>query len=148
MFKSLFRGPADSTTSSNNQFSNIILASGSPRRKQILQNPLLGLPAFDVVPSAFEEDLDKSKLSPKDYVLQTATEKAKEVARRLMLSSNHQQHCFKLLISADTVVHSAEDGRILEKPRDKDDARQMLTGNETFHASITSLFHLCRLVSC
>ena len=42
-----------------------MLASGSPRRKEIL-NDILGL-RVRVVASKFEEDLDKSKYTPQEY---------------------------------------------------------------------------------
>ncbi|KAJ3298813.1 hypothetical protein HK104_010261 [Borealophlyctis nickersoniae] len=93
----------------------IVLASGSPRRKEILQK--LGL-TFTVVPSTFPEDLDKSLFAtPAEYVRCNAIEKAKEVHSRLNDPTN-------LVIGADTIV--VLDDRILEKPRDTDDARRML----------------------
>lgn len=42
-----------------------MLASGSPRRKEIL-NDILGL-RVRVVASTFEENLDKSKYTPQQY---------------------------------------------------------------------------------
>jgi septum formation protein len=44
---------------------DLVLASGSPRRKEIL-NDILGL-RVRVVASKFEEDLDKSKYTPQEY---------------------------------------------------------------------------------
>ena len=44
-----------------------MLASGSPRRVEIL-NDILGLDVR-VVPSTFEENLDKSKFTPQEYGL-------------------------------------------------------------------------------
>ncbi len=59
----------------------IILASGSPRRKNVLSK--IGL-KFEVVPSRFEENLDKSSFnSANDYAKETALKKAEEVAERL-----------------------------------------------------------------
>jgi len=46
---------------------DLVLASGSPRRKEIL-NDILGL-RVRVVASTFEEDLDKSKYTPQQYGL-------------------------------------------------------------------------------
>lgn len=55
---------------------SIVLASGSPRRRELLTK--LGL-KFRVVPSTFEEDLDKSKFTPSGYVTETALQKALQV---------------------------------------------------------------------
>jgi septum formation protein len=55
---------------------------------------------FDVVPSTFSEDLDKSTFShPSEYVNETAYRKALEVADKV-----RSQGKFDLLISADTIV--------------------------------------------
>lgn len=99
--------------------SKIILASGSPRRVEIL-NALLGLGAV-VVPSTFPEDLDKSKFTPGEYVQENARCKASEVYAKLRAE---QGHAPSLVIGADTVVVS--DGRILEKPADEEAAVAML----------------------
>ncbi|KAK2568025.1 putative bifunctional dTTP/UTP pyrophosphatase/methyltransferase protein [Acropora cervicornis] len=114
----------------------IILASGSPRRSEILQK--IGL-KFDVIPSLFEENLDKSVFNhPSDYVLENSKQKTLEVARRID-AKDGKKH---LIIGADTVVVSISDGckgwglsygrrgvlneKILEKPSDKDHAFEML----------------------
>ena len=57
----------------------VVLASASPRRKQLLAQ--IGLAQVDVVPSTFAEDLSKM-LSPFEYVLQTASEKAMQVYKQ------------------------------------------------------------------
>ncbi|XP_029195279.2 probable bifunctional dTTP/UTP pyrophosphatase/methyltransferase protein isoform X1 [Acropora millepora] len=96
----------------------IILASGSPRRSEILQK--IGL-KFDVIPSLFEENLDKSVFNhPSDYVLENSKQKTLEVARRID-AKDGKKH---LIIGADTVVVLNE--KILEKPSDKDHAFEML----------------------
>eukprot|EP00056_Hartaetosiga_gracilis_P018877 m.12282 g.12282 ORF g.12282 m.12282 type:complete len:93 (-) comp7150_c2_seq1:359-637(-) len=60
----------------------IVLGSGSPRRKQLLD--MLGL-KFSVNPSQFDErSLDKSQFEhPMEYVEHNAERKAMEVASRL-----------------------------------------------------------------
>uniref|UniRef100_UPI00398F7F3B probable bifunctional dTTP/UTP pyrophosphatase/methyltransferase protein n=1 Tax=Pristiophorus japonicus TaxID=55135 RepID=UPI00398F7F3B len=64
----------------------VVLASASPRRREILNN--VGL-RFEVVPSWFKETLDKSAFKmPYDYAKATAKEKALEVARRMHLVCN------------------------------------------------------------
>ncbi|KAK7097031.1 probable bifunctional dTTP/UTP pyrophosphatase/methyltransferase protein [Littorina saxatilis] len=98
----------------------IVLASGSPRRKQILEN--VGL-QFEVIPSTFEETLDKSTFSnPAEYVLETARHKTLQVAEQL----SQEKPPPDLVIGADTVV--SMDGRIFEKPKDFQDAFNMLSG--------------------
>ena len=101
----------------------IVLASGSPRRREIL-TPLL--PSFEVIPSTFEEDIDKSTVdSAADYVQRTAAEKGREVQRRLLRTGEWTESTPTLIISSDTVVVSPE-GRILEKPADATEAETML----------------------
>ncbi|KRX77923.1 N-acetylserotonin O-methyltransferase-like protein, partial [Trichinella nativa] len=96
----------------------IILASASPRREEILKK--LKLP-FKVATSKFAEDLDKSLYfgRPGDYVIDNASFKAEDVASQL---SN--QDTVKLVIGCDTVVVFG--GKIYEKPIDKNDAIRML----------------------
>ncbi|XP_015758809.1 PREDICTED: N-acetylserotonin O-methyltransferase-like protein isoform X2 [Acropora digitifera] len=84
----------------------IILASGSPRRSEILQKI---------------ENLDKSVFNhPSDYVLENSKQKTLEVARRID-AKDGKKH---LIIGADTVVVLNE--KILEKPSDKHHAFEML----------------------
>lgn len=89
----------------------LILASASPRRKEILEN--IGY-KFEVIPSESEEKL-KDGLSPKDTVEALAYQKALDV-----YSDNPES----IVLGADTVV--VFDGKILGKPKDKQDARRML----------------------
>ncbi|XP_013081981.2 probable bifunctional dTTP/UTP pyrophosphatase/methyltransferase protein isoform X2 [Biomphalaria glabrata] len=95
-----------------------ILASGSPRRKEILEN--VGL-KFEVIPSTFEENLDKSQFTPQEYVVETAKLKTSEVAERLSQTGPLPD----LIIGCDTVVY--QNNQIIEKPRDKADAVRILT---------------------
>ena len=90
----------------------LILASASPRRREILD--LLGLP-FEVKPAPAEAAPDK-RLSPEQAALYIARDKAEQVA---------PLYPQRLVIGADTIV--VVDGRILGKPADEDDARRMLT---------------------
>jgi septum formation protein len=78
-----------------------ILASGSPRRKEILANNL-GL-KFEVVVSTFDETLDKAAYaSAAEYVAATAEGKAREVSARLtnLRVRTDNPHA---IIAADTV---------------------------------------------
>ncbi|KPP56369.1 hypothetical protein Z043_126018, partial [Scleropages formosus] len=98
----------------------VVLASASPRRREILTN--VGL-RFEVVPSWFKETLDKSLFgSPQDYAVETAKQKALEVAKRMPFKHLKTPD---IVIGADTVV--TVDGLILEKPVDKQDAYRMLS---------------------
>ncbi|MBE6631994.1 MAG: septum formation inhibitor Maf [Ruminococcaceae bacterium] len=90
----------------------IVLASNSPRRKEILSS--LGL-SFTVRPTDAEESADPS-LSPEEYVKECARLKAEE-ARKYAKDG-------ELVITADTMVF--KDGAVLGKPRDREDARRML----------------------
>lgn len=97
----------------------IVLASGSPRRKQILEN--VGI-TVEVIPSTFEEKLDKGNFQgPAQYVMETALQKTLQVVQ----ATDKDKHPPDLTIGADTVV--TMDNKIFEKPRDKEDAFQMLS---------------------
>ena len=90
----------------------IILASSSPRRKELLE--LTGLKFKVEVPSVNERVLPEE--TPKDHVERLAQEKALHVAK---------SHPDDVVLGCDTVV--VLDGRnILGKPRDKREAREML----------------------
>lgn len=95
----------------------IILASGSPRRKEILSRIELH---FEVIPSTFEENLDKSLFTPEGYVQETARMKTLEVANRIKGPPAPD-----LIIGADTVVSLGS--KILEKPSSEAGAFEMLS---------------------
>lgn len=96
----------------------IILASKSPRRKEILQT--LRLP-FRVFPCEVNEDLP-DQIAPQDAVLALAERKRAAAVERLRSLSALAPD--SLVLSSDTVV--ALDGHIFGKPHDAADARQML----------------------
>lgn len=89
----------------------LVLASASPRRKEILE--MMGL-EFSICPACGEEILTTS--DPEEAVLSLSMQKAGEVAEKQKEPS--------LVIGADTVV--AHKGKILGKPADKADAVRML----------------------
>ncbi|KAI8049079.1 N-acetylserotonin O-methyltransferase-like protein-like protein [Syncephalis plumigaleata] len=110
----------------------VVLASTSPRRREILS--LLGI-SFDVEPSLFEENLDKSLFAhPRDYVMENARCKAAEVFERsyrqlvrdssTTATATSKETIPRLIIGADTVV--VLDNQILEKPRSREQAVNML----------------------
>lgn len=89
----------------------IILASGSPRRAEILNSVgwRFQKHVADIDETEFENE------NPVDYVQRLAREKAAVVAE------NFQD---KIVLGADTTV--VIDGMIIGKPQDFDDARRML----------------------
>ncbi len=93
------------------RLNNIILASSSPRRRELLNR--VGI-ACRVIPSNFEEKITSSV--PGDVVRDLSKGKCREVSSRM------KQDC--IVLGADTIV-SADD-RILGKPYDKSQAREML----------------------
>lgn len=89
----------------------IILASASPRRKQILEGA--GFPfSIEVIPVDEEFDLRMDVKKVPEYL-----------SRKKILEFNHYDDCF-LVISADTVV--IVEGEILNKPADRHEAKEML----------------------
>ena len=101
----------------------IILASGSPRRKELLAQAGYD---FDVCPSLSEEDLEV--MAPSEYVMLLAKMKADEVCNRLIAEDvGRRVKKFPerfVVLGADTVV--SLNGRILGKPYDYDDAYNTL----------------------
>lgn len=90
----------------------VILASQSPRRRQIMS--FLGLPNLEIIPSNAEEDFPKT-MEPFEYVLATATKKAQAVYEQEI--QNEEKGEPALILAADTIVVDTAAGTILEKPR-------------------------------
>lgn len=97
----------------------IILASASPRRRELLSG--LGIGEFEVCPSHFDEG-SVTERDPVERVRRIAEGKASSLAGQL---PETQRLSEPLVIAADTLVYL--DGEILGKPRDEDDAFRMLT---------------------
>lgn len=97
-----------------------ILASKSPRRKEILSN--LGLD-FEIVTSEADESYEKGS-DPRDVVMLLSAKKAAAVKEHLMLEGRDLTDT--VIIAADTVVATSY-GEILGKPKDIEDAERMLT---------------------
>ena len=91
---------------------NIILASASPRRKEILENANV---KFKVMASSIEE-LALDGESPCHMVMRLAFEKGIDIAYRQKSD---------LVISADTIV--VLDNTVLGKPKDDMEAKKMIT---------------------
>ncbi len=90
----------------------IILASASPRRKELLETAGV---EFEICVSDADESIPEGT-PPVDAAKMTATKKALAVA---------ESHKNDIVIGADTIV--VADGKILGKPKDKADAEAMLT---------------------
>jgi septum formation protein len=89
-----------------------ILASRSPRRANLLREAGYD---FTVIPTDIDEDDHPRALSPVDLALYLAHAKAKSIADRNRDSA---------VLGADTVIAFGD--RVLGKPEDETDARQML----------------------
>ena len=103
----------------------IVLASGSPRRSEIMNS--VGWPFVKDVPDIDESERDGE--SPEDYVRRLAAEKAQAVAG---------SHPGEIVLAADTTV--VINGKIIGKPNDDEHAREMiemLSGN--WHEVLTGV---------
>jgi septum formation protein len=90
----------------------IVLASSSPRRRELLSTLGLG---FDVIHPSSDETVLKNE-TPEDFALRVSAEKASSVSRTLGDGV--------VVIGADTIV--VVDGEILGKPGDGGEACSML----------------------
>lgn len=98
----------------------IILASSSPRRKDLLH--AMGL-EFTIEPSSYEEDMTL-KMKPSDLVMTLAYGKALDVAKK---------HKDEIVIGADTIV--VFKGKVLGKPKSSEEAYntlKMLSGKVNY----------------
>lgn len=91
----------------------IILASQSPRRKELLRQ--MGIRDFEIRPAQGEENM-ASDLPPEELVRKLALEKACEIA----VEAGRDE----LIIAADTIV--TLEGKVLGKPHSEEEAFQML----------------------
>ncbi len=108
----------------------LLVASRSPRRHEILER--VGVP-FQVVTREVEEHLDPD-LDPKALVTALAFEKALGVAR---------ENPSRIVLAADTIVY---DGRMLGKPKNIAEAREMLRSLRGRAHRVYTGFALLRLV--
>ena len=104
--------------------SQIILASASPRRKELLEQIGLG---FEICPAKGEEVITKT--IPEEVVMELSKQKAEEVASMVVTFGEKNKELTTpsdiLVIGADTIV--AYEGRILGKPKGEEDAKRMLS---------------------
>lgn len=101
----------------------IILASASPRRRELLEQ--IGL-SFEVCPAKGEEIITSTV--PKEVVEELSCQKAREVAASVKF---YQEAHRKIMTPQDTMVIGADtvvsvEGKILGKPKDEEDACRML----------------------
>lgn len=103
-----------------------ILASGSPRRKELLSQ--IGI-SYKVLPSTVEEKITKE--GPGEVVEELSLQKALDVADKV--AGNHREGKKELgveaegpfiVLGADTIV--AFQNEIMGKPKDEDDAVRMI----------------------
>ncbi len=94
----------------------IILASASPRRKELLEQ--IGVD-FEIAVSDKETEIDC--MDPVEACRKQAYNKALDIVEKSRLKYGDEDF---VVISADTIV--AIDTKILGKPKDKSEARQML----------------------
>ena len=92
----------------------VVLASKSPRRKEILEN--LGL-KFDIVTADADESSDIRK--PGELVMALAEKKGLAVIEKLGDDTGNS-----LIIACDTLVYC--NGEFLGKPKSREDARRMI----------------------
>lgn len=108
----------------------LILASASPRRRELLQ--ALGL-EFSVIPAHIHEAYIPGE-SIIEHVCRLAQEKGEHIADIYPNS---------IVISADTIVVYEEE--ILGKPKDKNDAYRMLKMlSDEVHEVITAFYMVCK----
>ena len=108
----------------------IILASKSPRRRQLLS--MMGLD-FIVQTADIDETMDKSQ-TPAHEVAAVSARKAAKIAA---------MHPDDVIVSADTIV--VIDGKILGKPKDEADAIHMIS---SFQGKIHQVYTGVTLVFC
>lgn len=121
----------------------VVLASASPRRRQLLAQ--IGFTKLEIKPSTLPENLPKS-LTPFEYVLQTATQKAMHVYSSELNNTELGEPA--VVLAADTIVVSLS-GQILEKPRSEADHIAMLKmlRNSGYHRVYTAVVAMAPLAS-
>lgn len=108
-----------------------ILASASPRRKELLRQ--MGL-SFEIIPAAGEEK--STEKNPERYVTELAEHKAEEVFRRVLPDKEPV-----IVIGSDTVVVLGE--RILGKPKDRKEAFEMIRSLQGRDHRVMTAVALC-----
>ncbi len=92
-----------------------ILASGSPRRKKLLSKVVA---EYEVIPAVSEEKTNSTR--PSEVVEELSFQKASEIFHKIFTNVSDRY----VVIGADTVV--SYKGKILGKPKDREDAANMI----------------------
>ena len=106
----------------------VILASGSPRRKELLK---LVLPEYEIKVSDIEEILEEG-LTPYEQAARLSYMKAKDILEKTQGN--------RIVIGSDTMV--VKNNKIYGKPKDKEDAKNMikeLLKGDRSHEVVTGL---------
>ena len=110
-----------------------VLASGSPRRKELLQKIV---PEYEVIPAESEEN--SISTDPAEMVEELSFKKASEIFHKIFTNDTDRP----VVIGADTVV--SYNRRVLGKPRDEEDAKAMLRiisgGTHTVLSGVTVFY--------
>ncbi len=104
----------------------LILASKSPRRKEILN--FFSIP-FEIIDSKFDEKKVVFISDPQSYAIEIAENKAKSL---------NEKYYENIIISADTIVYA--NNKIFTKPKDANEAYQMLNElSNSWHQVFTAV---------
>lgn len=106
----------------------VILASGSPRRKELLK---MVVPEFEIIVSGADETLNNN-ITPEEHAEKLSYLKAKNVF--------DQTNGDRIVIGSDTIVE--KDSKIYGKPENREHAKQMikeLLNGDKMHYVITGL---------
>lgn len=110
----------------------IILASGSPRREELLR---LVVPKFDVIVSGVNEEIEEN-LTIEEQVTKLSYIKARDVYEKTTGD--------RLIIGSDTIV--VKNNKIYGKPKSRENAKQIINelieGDRT-HKVVTGLSVIC-----
>lgn len=109
-----------------------ILASASPRRKELLHQ--MGL-TFEIIPAAGEEK--STRKDPEHYVTELAEHKAEEVFQRVLPEMTEPV----IVIGSDTIVVLGD--RILGKPKDRGEAFEMIRALQGREHQVMTAVALC-----
>lgn len=120
---------------------NFVLASASPRRKQLLEQ--IGIVDFEVIPSDMEETITKT--TPSLIVEELSFQKCMDISKQVIQkqADNRASDPDYIVIGADTIV--ADGKRILGKPSDKSEAFHMLSTLAGHAHSVFTGVTLCRI---
>lgn len=111
----------------------VILASGSPRRKELLTQAGI---EFSIITS--DADETPTKTVPEEIVMELSKRKAEDVYDRVIKEGIFKEGEDNFIIAADTLVFFGQDR--MGKPKDKEDAVRMLKElSDNVHDVITGV---------